>query len=71
MERIPVTPHGSVTFSSLKARKSQNSLKRTSRKKSREFNLLEKNTSQQKPKYLKYKSLNKASSKKKTPVILK
>ena len=32
MERIPVTPHGSLRFSSLKARKIQNSLKRTSRK---------------------------------------
>ena len=32
MERILVTPQGSATFSSLKARKSQSSLKRTSRK---------------------------------------
>ena len=35
-----------------------------------EINLLEKKASQEKAKYLKYKSLNKASYKKKTPVIL-
>ena len=40
------------------------------KKKSREVNLLEKKSSQQKAKYLKYKSLNKAASKKKTLVIL-
>ena len=40
------------------------------KKKAREFNLLEKKASQEKAKYLKYKSLNKVSSKKKTPVIL-
>ena len=40
------------------------------KKKSREINLLEKKSSQEKEKYLKYKSLNKVSSKKKTPVIL-
>ena len=32
MERILVTPQGSATFSSLKARKIQSSLKRTSKK---------------------------------------
>ena len=36
----------------------------------REFNLIEKKASREKAKYLKYKSLNKASSKKNTPVIL-
>ena len=40
------------------------------KKKSREVNLLEKHASHQKAKYLKYKSLNKAFSKKKAPVIL-
>ena len=35
-----------------------------------EINLLEKKASQEKAKYLNYKSLNNASSKKKTPVIL-
>ena len=44
--------------------------KKDSKKKSRETNLLEKKSSQHKAKYLKYKSLTKASSKKKTPVIL-
>ena len=44
--------------------------KKEFKKKSREFNLIEKKASQEKAKYLKYKSLNKASSKKKTPVIL-
>ena len=39
-------------------------------KKSREINLLEKKASQQKAKYLKYKSLNEASPNKITPVIL-
>ena len=39
-------------------------------KKARGINLLEKKASQEKAKYLKYKSLNKASSKKKSPVIL-
>ena len=38
--------------------------------KSREFNLIEKKCSQEKAKYLKYKSLNKEYSKKNTPVIL-
>ena len=40
------------------------------KKKAREFNLIEKKDSQEKAKYLKYKSLNKASSNKKTTVIL-
>ena len=40
------------------------------KKKSREFNLIEKKASLEKAKYLKYKSLNKAS-KKKSPVILR
>ena len=44
--------------------------KKDFKKKSREINLLEKKASQEKTKYLKYKSLNKTSSKKKTPVIL-
>ena len=44
--------------------------KKDFKKKAREFNLIEKKASQEKAKYLKYKSLNKASSKKKTPVIL-
>ena len=44
--------------------------KRDFKKKAREINLLEKKASQEKAKYLKYKSLNKASSKKNTPVIL-
>ena len=44
--------------------------KRDFRKKAREFNLIKKKASQDKAKYLKYKSLNKASSKKKTLVIL-
>ena len=43
--------------------------KRDFKQKAREINLLEKKASQEKAKYLKYKSLNKASSKKKTPVI--
>ena len=44
--------------------------KRDFKKKAREFNLIEKKPSQEKEKYLKYKSLNKESSKKKTLVIL-
>ena len=44
--------------------------KKNFKKKSREFNLIEKKASQEKAKYLKYKSLNKASSKKKTPFII-
>ena len=44
--------------------------KRDFNKKARKFNLIEKNASQEKAKYLKYKILNKASSKKKTPVVL-
>ena len=44
--------------------------KKDFKKKSREINLLEKKASHQKAKYLKYKKLNKAFPKKKTPVIL-
>ena len=44
--------------------------KRDFKKKAREFNITEKKASQEKAKYLKYKSLNKASSKKKSLVIL-
>ena len=44
--------------------------KKDFKKKAREFNLIEKKASQEKAKYLKYKSLNKESSKKKTLVIL-
>ena len=43
--------------------------KKDFKKKSSEFNLIEKEASLEKAKYLKYKSLNKAS-KKKSPVIL-
>ena len=44
--------------------------KKDYKRKSREVNLLEKQASHQKEKYLKYKKLNKASSKKNTRVIL-
>ena len=44
--------------------------KKDLKKKDREFNLIEKKASLEKAKYLKYNSLNKSSSKKKTPVIL-
>ena len=44
--------------------------KKDFKKNSREINLIEKKASQQKAKYLKYKILNKAYSKKKTPIIL-
>ena len=44
--------------------------KKEFKKRASEFNLIEKKASQEKAKYLKYKSLNKASSKKKTLVIL-
>ena len=44
--------------------------KKDFKKKSREVNLLEKQASHQRAKYLKYKKLNKAFSKKNTPVIL-
>ena len=44
--------------------------KRDFKKKAREFNLIKKKASLEKEKHLKYKSLNKASYKKKTPVIL-
>ena len=44
--------------------------KKDFKKKAREFNLIKKKASQEKAKYLKYKKLNKAFSKKKTPVVL-
>ena len=44
--------------------------KKDFKKKSRGVNLLEKQASHQRAKYLKYKKLNKAFSKKKTPVVL-
>ena len=44
--------------------------KKDFKKKSREVNLLEKQASHQKAKYLKYRNLNKVFSKKKTLVIL-
>ena len=44
--------------------------KKDFKKKSREFNILEKQASHQREKYPNYKKLNKAFSKKKTPVIL-
>ena len=44
--------------------------KKDFKNKAREFNIIEKKASQDKAKYLKYKILNKASSKNKTPVIL-
>ena len=44
--------------------------KKDFKKKAKEFNLIEKKTSQEKAKYLKYKILKEASSKKKTLVIL-
>ena len=44
--------------------------KKDLKKKSRDINLLDNKASQQKAKYLKHKSLKKAYSKKKTPVIL-
>ena len=44
--------------------------KKDYKRNSREANLLEKQASHQRAKYLKYKSLNKAPSKKSTPVIL-
>ena len=69
MERIIVTPQGSATSSRQKARKSLSSPRRNS-KKSREVNLLEKQASRQRAKYLKHKKLNKAFSKKMTRVIL-
>ena len=66
------TKHNSKDCNTLKAKGkakpkfSKNDLK----KKAREFNIIENKASLEKAKYLKYKSLNKASSKKKTPVIL-
>ena len=65
------TSHNSKDCNTLKAKgkgKPKFS-KKDFKKKSREFNLVEKKASLEKAKYLKYKSLNKAS-KKKSPVIL-
>ena len=66
------TSHTSWKFNVLKSKGKEKPKfsKRDFKKKSREINLLEKRASQQKAKYLKYKSLNKPSSRKKTPVIL-
>ena len=63
MERIQATILRIATLSRPKVRANF-------KKNSREFNLIEKKASQEKAKYLNYKSLNKASSRKKTPVIL-
>ena len=70
--RVYNTSHTSRKCNVLKSKGKENPKfsKKDFRKNSREINLLEKKASQQKAKYLKYKSLNKASSKKKTPVIL-
>ena len=64
--------HTSRECNVLKSKGKENSKfsKRDFKKKSREINLLEKKASQEKAKYLKHKSLNKASFKKNTPVIL-
>ena len=66
------TSHTSRECNVLKSKGKENPKfsKKYFKKKSREINLLEKKASQKKEKYLKYKSLNKAYSKKKTPVIL-
>ena len=65
------TSHNSKDWNTLKA-KGKAKLKfskKDFKKKAREFNLIEKKASLEKEKYLKYKSLNKAS-KKNNPVIL-
>ena len=66
------TSHTSRECNVLKSKGKENPKfsKKDPKKKSREINLLEKKASQQKAKYLKYKSLNNAPYKKKTPVIL-
>ena len=66
------TSHNSKDCNTLKSKRKENPKfsKRDFKKKAREFNLIKKKASQEKAKYLKYKSINKASSKKKTPVIL-
>ena len=53
-----------------KGKKKPKFSKRDFKKEAREINLLEKKASQEKAKYLKYKSLKNVSSKKKVPVIL-
>ena len=66
------TSHNSKDCNTLKAKgkgKPKFS-KKDFKKNSKEFNLIETQASLEKAKYLKYKSLNKASSKKKTLVIL-
>ena len=65
------TSHNSKDCNTLKAKgKAKPKFsKKDSKKKAREFNIIKKKSSFEKEKYLKYKSLNKAS-KKKTPVIL-
>ena len=70
MDRIPVTTSRECNVLKSKGKEKPKFSKSDFKKKSREFNLLEKKASQEKAKYLKYKSFNKASSKKKTPVIL-
>ena len=66
------TSHNSKDCNTLKAKgKAKPKFsKKYFKKKAREFNLIKKKASLEKAKYLKYKSLNKALSKKKTPVIL-
>ena len=69
MERIQATPPRSATLSKAKGKGKPKFSKKDFKKKSIEFNLIENKGSLEKAKYLKYKSLNKAS-KKKSPVIL-
>ena len=66
------TSHNSKDCNTLKSKgKAKTKFsKKDFKKKAREFNLIEKKASQKKAKYLKYKGLNKAFSKKKTPVIM-
>ena len=66
------TSHNSKDCNTLKAKgKAKPKFsKKDFKKKSRELNLIKKKASLEKAKYLKYKSLNKAPTKKKTPVIL-
>ena len=66
------TSHTSRECNVLKSKGKENSKlsKRDFKKKSREISLLEKKASQQKANCLKYKSLDKASPKKRTPIIL-
>ena len=66
------TSHNSKDYNTLKSKvKAKHKFsKKDFKKKAREFNIIEKKDSQEKANYLKYKSLNKASSKKKTLVTL-